>query len=309
MEKLVQLIEQSISPDSIVERNVRLPILTSPTAGTAQCDIVICTGRPPRQTITIVEVQDRQKPVDMNEFRGWLLKLKDVGAQHLYCVSRKSFSKGIKEQATLHGNTVKLITLKQMDINQIPLDFFETTFIYSDVDVPSIRKLETVFPALQSAEKSGMLNKVLADLSALKTNDQKFSSDRKFLKALSTICIEHNTPAREANCQVKTLDLGNDDKQPLYFYSDLEFFQIRLKIEYTWYCKNIEVPISMLSYEQNNDGALAWVLESFLHSRQGPMWFKIPVARNGNAFSISGMFISIPENTEFSFNIDRKDQA
>jgi hypothetical protein len=101
MEKLVQLIEQSIEPDSIGERNVRLPILTSPTASTAQRDIVICKGRPPRQTITIVEVQDRQKPVDMNEFRGWLSKLKDVGAQHLYCVSGKSFSKSINSHDKL----------------------------------------------------------------------------------------------------------------------------------------------------------------------------------------------------------------
>lgn len=117
MERLVQLIEQSISPDSIVERDVRLPILTSLTGNNAQCDIVIRAGRPPRQTITIVEVQDRQKPVDINDFRGWLQKLKDVGAQHLYCVSRQSFSKGIKEQAALHGTTVKLITLKQLDID------------------------------------------------------------------------------------------------------------------------------------------------------------------------------------------------
>lgn len=62
----------------------------------------------------------------------------------------------------------------------------------------------------------------------------------------------------------------------------------------------------MLSYEQNDDGALAWVLESFFFSRQGPVWLKIPVARKGNAFTLSGMLISIPENSEFSFNVENK---
>lgn len=70
------------------------------------------------------------------------------------------------------------------------------------MDVPSIRKLETVFPTLQSEEKVETLNKVLADLSGITTNDQRFSTDKNSLKALSTICIQHNPSGEEANFHV-----------------------------------------------------------------------------------------------------------
>jgi hypothetical protein len=131
LEKLVQLIEQSLALDAIVERNVKLPILNSRIGVIAQCDIVIRTGKPPRETLTIVEVQDREKPVDINMFRGWQQKLQDVGAQHLYCVSRQTFPESIKEKASLSGNTIKLITLKELDTDQIPLTFFKMSFFLS----------------------------------------------------------------------------------------------------------------------------------------------------------------------------------
>jgi len=57
IEKLVQLIEKSISPESLVEHNIFLPDLTSRSNAKRQCDIVIKSGKPPRQTLTIVEVQ------------------------------------------------------------------------------------------------------------------------------------------------------------------------------------------------------------------------------------------------------------
>ncbi|BBO28040.1 hypothetical protein AltI4_24280 [Alteromonas sp. I4] len=75
LEKLVEIIERSISPDTDIEQNVFLPILTSSEGHTAQCDIVIRQGKAPRQTLTIVEVQDRTSKVDINTFRGWLGKL------------------------------------------------------------------------------------------------------------------------------------------------------------------------------------------------------------------------------------------
>lgn len=106
LERLVQLIEQSIAPDAHIQRNVKLPNLGSKSGATTECDIVIRNGPPFRETVTIVEVKDRERPVDINMFRGWQQKLEDVGAQHLYCVSRKPFPESIKEKAALSGNTI-----------------------------------------------------------------------------------------------------------------------------------------------------------------------------------------------------------
>jgi hypothetical protein len=103
LEKLVQLIEQSLALDAIVERNVKLPILDSRIGATAQCDIVILTGKPPRETLTIVEVQDREKPVDINMFRGWQQKLQDVGAQHCIVYPDKPFRKASKKKHPYRG--------------------------------------------------------------------------------------------------------------------------------------------------------------------------------------------------------------
>lgn len=111
LEHLVHLIEKSISPGAKVELDVDMPILNSRIGATTQCDIVIRSGTPPRQTITIVEVQDRAGQVKPNDFRGWKQKREDVGAQHLICVSRQEFPKSIKEQAALSGNSILLINL------------------------------------------------------------------------------------------------------------------------------------------------------------------------------------------------------
>src|SRR5882757_4539567 len=84
-EKIVHLLEQSLDPESKVEHDVKLPILHSPSGETAQCDIVITSGKKPRETLTLIEVQDRSSKVKPNDFRGWLKKVEEVGAQHLIC--------------------------------------------------------------------------------------------------------------------------------------------------------------------------------------------------------------------------------
>ncbi|MBL6932308.1 MAG: hypothetical protein ISR45_05120, partial [Rhodospirillales bacterium] len=88
LEHLVHAIEQSIAPDSVVEHDVNLPVISSGSGRTRQCDVVIRSGQKPRETITIVEVQDRGSKPDINTFGGWLQKLEEVGGQHLICVSR-----------------------------------------------------------------------------------------------------------------------------------------------------------------------------------------------------------------------------
>ena len=246
LEKLVQLIEQSISPGSVVEQNVNLPILGSKNGATAQCDIVIRTGKPPIETITLVEVQDRQKPVDINEFRGWQQKLQDVGAQHLYCVSRKPFPESIREKAALAGNTVKLITLTELNADKIPIDFLKPNFIDHDVDVPHIQKKKVEFPSLMDVENRAKLELVTQDLEQLKTNDLKFSFNPPTVTALSAICINHVSDRKDVDSQTDTLMLGFD--QPLfYLYANSEFIPIQLEIEFTWKSKRIEIPVTILS--------------------------------------------------------------
>ena len=309
LEKLVLAIEQSISPEAVVEQNVYLPILNSDIGATAQCDIVIRTGKKPRETITIIEVQDRNKAVDINDFRGWQQKLVDVGAQHLYCVSRKPFSESIKEKAAKTGNTIKLITLRQLDETQIPINFFEFTFIYDDVDVLQISKKKVLFPTLQKPGDELNLEQLNNELKFLKTNDLKFSIDKENLIALSTICIKNIFEEKDVITRTDTLDLGNDDQKPLYYFSNGQFNSIQLQIDYTWSSKKIQVPVSILSYDQDDHGVLAWVLESFYESSRGSIWFKIPVTKNEDAFSLTGIFVIMPPDMEFSIKLEKNHRS
>lgn len=88
LEKIVELIERSISPSSVIRQNVMLPVLNSQTGRTRQCDVVIESGPEFRRNGTIVEVQDRKSQVNIATFNDWLQKLDDVGANGLICISR-----------------------------------------------------------------------------------------------------------------------------------------------------------------------------------------------------------------------------
>jgi hypothetical protein len=306
LEQLVQIIEKSISPDSIVEHNVQLPILNSKSGLTAQCDIVIRTGKKPRQTITIVEVQDRNRATDINDFRGWKQKLEDVGAQHLFCVSRKEFPKSIKEMAALSGNTIKLITIKELEAKEIPLTLLNFSGNFYDIDIVHIKRDETRFFDFEAVELGITQDKVEEELKVLMANDFKFSFDKKELIALSTLCLENSSTTEDVVLRTSVLDLGYDKKMPFFFLTSAGFISIRLRIKYTWTNKVIPLPISVLSYEQNEYGALAWVVESFYQSSRGPIWIKIPVTKNDDdSYSISGMLLSLPETLKFSFKLEK----
>jgi hypothetical protein len=53
VERVVALIEKSLTPDAQVQHNISLPDIT--TRHPRQCDVVIRYGKPPRQTLSIVQ--------------------------------------------------------------------------------------------------------------------------------------------------------------------------------------------------------------------------------------------------------------
>ena len=125
-EKIVTIIERHLEHDAVVERDRNLPVLTSKSGRTRQCDVVITEGAKPRQTISIVEVQDRGSKPTINDFEGWVTKMRQVGAQHLICVSEQGFPSSIEERADELGPTIRLLTLKQLEEHSSP---FPSVFI------------------------------------------------------------------------------------------------------------------------------------------------------------------------------------
>jgi hypothetical protein len=114
-EKVVAILERHLAPSAKVSRDVDLPVIKSSLGRTRQCDIVIIEGHEPRMTLSIVEVQKRQSKVDINTFNGWLEKLREVGAQHLICVSEAGYPSSVLEKADEIGPTVRLLTLTTLE--------------------------------------------------------------------------------------------------------------------------------------------------------------------------------------------------
>ena len=161
LEKLVRLVEMSISPDARVEHNVDMPILNSGRGETTQCDVVIWSGKSPRETITLIEVQDRKSKVMPNDFRGWKQKVRDVGAQHLICVSKREFSKSIKEQAAKSGGAIMLMTFKEAAPETLPMGFARILYQFNNFDLkainfiqPSISKSEAISLGVLDASRN-----------------------------------------------------------------------------------------------------------------------------------------------------------
>lgn len=279
LEGIVKLIERSLNPGAKIEQNVQMPILTSKTGATTECDIVITVGAFPRQTVTIVEVQDRTRKPTLNDFRGWQKKLEQVDSQHLICVSKKGFTESVTELASQSGNTIRLVKITSLDVETIPLDFFEIKpFRYTDFEMKLTHE-----PALHLSTKEAKQLKV--DMSKLKErmsfplNDKRFSLDGETVVSIYDIC-KSNTEFKEGMKKgVSRLDF-NDDKSPLYYVIEGKFISTKLTLKYSWWYEHAIIPASMLSYDQHGFGSLAWLIEAGYNSKKGYVGFKMPVIKN-----------------------------
>lgn len=300
LEKIVEIIERSISPAATIEQNVFLPVLSSNEGHTAQCDIVIRSGSRFRPTLTIVEVQDRNSKVDINTFRGWLGKVEDVGAQHLICVSRKEFPASIKERVSKSGANIFLVTIKDLSPDEIPLEFINFIFQYRNLEVKSINKFRP-FVGQGEIYKLGLqpINHSL--------NDKVWSLDGCNLISLlgifrSKTNIE-NIGAGDSGIFVgkSSLSFGLDDDEEVYYLHDGKLIRVGFDCEYDWEFECAEIPMSVASYEQNSDGSLAWVFEVNHESKSGVISVKLPVTQLANGhFELLDSVV----NTQFDYSLD-----
>lgn len=300
LEKIVEIIERSISPTAKIEQNVFLPILTSVEGRTAQCDIVIRNGNPPRETLTLVEVQDRSSSIDINSFRGWLGKMEDVGAQHLICVSRKEFPSSIKEKASQFGSKIFLITLKELSPERIPLEFIRFIFQYRHLDIKTIRNFHP-FVAPGEIKKYG-LRPMDYNL-----DDKSWSLDGKNMISLLDVCKAKINPKITTSNTSGYIE-GSDslsfnliDSEQLFYDHNGELIRIGLECEFEWGFEYTEIPMSVASYEQDKHGALAWLFEITHHSKSGLISVKLPVVKllNGNYKLLNSII-----NSQFEYTIE-----
>lgn len=144
-EKIVAAFEKRISEESEIMHNVILPDLSGDSEG-RQCDVVIKSGKFPRESLTIVEVQDRKSQIDITTFDGFVTKMRSVGAQHLIVVSRKEFPMSVKKRAQSLGPTVRLIKFNELMKNEFIINFMDDYIMLLNHDLENyvvrIKKFE-----------------------------------------------------------------------------------------------------------------------------------------------------------------------
>ena len=287
IEKLVHLIEKSINPDSEVLHDQNLPVLNSPTGRTRQCDVVIISGNKKRRTTTIVEVQNRTSRVDINTFNGWLEKLKEVGAQHLVCVSKLAFPSSVKEKASQIGPTVILVNLTELtEPDSIPLQLINSRTTFSDFDIQELSDVEVTYSKahLDSTE----ITSDDLDICPFGINDEIFSLDGK--NTITIFKISQNALQQNKFNAPEVSEILIEEPENIYVLIKGTFLKLKkLCYKVKWSYQLYKIPPTVMTYEQVDDGTLAWVLEFNFYNDKRSMSIKLPFTGEAERLELNNM--------------------
>lgn len=249
VERVVALLEQAIAPGARVEHDVKL---WDYEAGVPrQCDVVIWQGKPPRETLTIVEVQDRGRRVTLPTFEGWSRKREKVRAQHLVCVSQKGFSRSVLQEVQRQGDVVRLAELRDLEQTAWPLKFNEgkLPFIWPEVtmDSYSVKTVDGKMPAPEFKRR---------DID-LERNGRPVEIGQVFAQYFPT--MDYPQSEGEYNLDQK-LSFGRDDVLIMRWNGDssrVDTVTAHLKVK----VRRVNLIMSTSEYKQISfDGALAWAV-------------------------------------------------
>lgn len=296
LEKIVELIEKSISPDSIIRQNVMLPVINSQIGRARQCDVVIESGPAFRRTITIVEVQDRKSQVNIGVFNDWLQKLEEVGANCLICISRQEFPESVKEVARFNGQRVLLINLKEAMPESLPLNFLSFYVKYENVSITAISGLSCCF-------NEGSVDLSSFNTKEIQSNEKIWSRDKiekiSIAEVISPLVKELHPEFKGVIEGVATFTFERDRRLVLYVDINDSLIRAGINVTVNYTYDYHFLPMAVSSYEQINHGALAWVFEVEHVTSSGKIKAKVPVVKHGdNAYRMLDVINSTDFNSQ-----------
>ena len=273
IEEVAGLLEKSLTPYAKVDRNVKLPVIGQKR--TRQCDVVITYGTPPREIISIVEVQKRTKKPDITTFHGWYRKMEEVGAHNLICVSTCGFPKSIiNDVANRCGPRVRLLTLNELNEPAMPgLDLVAPFILHKKpvlklLEAGPIIKLEK-FPK----NKRGRIELI--------SNEKVFTlDDSKDLQSLYDVITpamreiskkSRKQKALEPDSYRLEINLPHVDRTLWMHIKGKKYKVLSLPIKLQVNTYISKIPLTTFEYQQEYiEGALAWVAiaEGFSEGKQ-----------------------------------------
>jgi hypothetical protein len=258
IERVVAGLEACLAPDSRVEHNVKLPVLGRPDREPRQCDVLVRQGTPPRETITIVEVQARNSRPEIGDLAAWVDKMREVGAQHLMCVSEAGFPASIVgDAANKYGPTVRLMTLQQLERLQLGNLHLAPVLVHKNprFEVRSVTSLK-LDPRPPSTDKV-----TINQDTAFYYGDSAEQID--LLKLVAKIFTDQdtgNTPGAQREEYDRDLDLGSLGTPIWVLLEGVKHRVLRLVVRSHIVIEPRVLPLHSFSYSQEFvDGKLAWI--------------------------------------------------
>ncbi len=292
VEEVAGLLEKSLTPFAEVRRNVKLPVIGKTRL--RQCDVVITYGSPPRQTVSIVEVQKRARKPAINTFHGWCRKMQEVGAQHLICVSMLGYPKSIiDEVATRCGPTVRLLTLNELRKPEVPGLTFVSPFLLHKK--PQFT-LEEVGP---SVRLEGFPKGVGVDM--FSSADKVFTVDdskelQSIVDVITAAMCEISNAFRERKEEEPDryrleLTLGSVDKTLWLHIKGKPYKVLKLPTRVRVETAVSSIPLTTFEYHQESvEGALAWVAVAEGISENKPISIRLVFRKDEEGF-LRGMSV------------------
>lgn len=231
-----------------------------------QCDVVIRSGTAPRESLTIVEVQKRGRAVEVNTFRGWCEKLRQVGAQHLICVSTVGFPRSVVMDAQLRGPTVRLITLREIEQSDRPRFAFALTNTYEIVRTSfDPNRAELIWPTVAPP---GGPTEIAFDARVLQLASGGMATPAEITRMALRDQVIATKPVGVQPLRFTT----RLDQRCLRYVDGHISAPVQLRCSLDLYVQRITVPLTGLSYEQTDiDGAIAWAMVAEGDFGQGPI--------------------------------------
>jgi hypothetical protein len=251
VERVAALVEKSLDGSADVRVNQHLPSLKYPKEKPRQCDVTVRTGPPQRRTLTIVEVQKRKKAFDITLFDGLCAKMREVGAQHLVCVSAKPFPSSVVARAAEAGPTVRLATIRELEESK-----FRTTGMRSLVvvmrDIAQISEIELLTRNAQALGREGTID-FKEKVFSLPTGE---SVNLDHIAKHAVVVDGQRRGARKPGGHRFRVETDHVDYLP-----EPGVGPVRLRFMVTLKVKHVEPPLEYLEYTQEDEaGTLAWVM-------------------------------------------------
>lgn len=193
-----------------------------------------------------------------------------------------------------------LVQLSEVPKGDLPVDLMNTYASYQEFTLEKVHSIEFRLSPVDLDVYMIDTNEMKKDLTKVKFTDKIFSRDKDALISLQKLCLEE-VPQEQKNDTEGTFTIDiRRDKQPLYLYYKKVYIGLDLYLRFDWSTKLFDIPVSYLKYEQDEYGALAWLVNGKLKNQKGEFSFEMPMRRTSNGYQINNIKVDFPEDVQFN---------